>query len=212
MKIDLASLRQNYSMASLDIKDVSSDPFDQFKKWFEEAKASEIKEPNAMILATCGDDMMPEARVVLLKALDHGFVFYTNYESSKGLQLFENPNCALLFSWLDLERQIRIKGKIEKVSREEAKEYFSSRPRLSQIGAWSSNQSKVISSREALELSFDEKTKEFGDEEIPLPAYWGGYRVLPHQIEFWQGRRSRLHDRILYCKDKTSWTMCRLSP
>lgn len=212
MNADLATLRENYSKASLDIDDVSTDPFEQFKTWFEEARNAGLKEPNAMILATCGEDMMPQARTVLLKALDSGFVFYSNYQSDKGKQLDENPNCTLLFVWLDLERQIKINGKIEKVSREEAEEYFHSRPRLSQIGAWASNQSTVIPSRSFLEQSFQEKTEAFGENEIPLPEHWGGYRVIPRELEFWQGRRSRLHDRISYRKGADGWTTCRLSP
>lgn len=211
-KLELSDLRSNYSLASLDENDVAKDPLQQFSFWFQQAVDAQVKEANAMILATCGTDHMPQARTVLLKGVDSGFLFFTNYESDKGSQLAVNPNCSLLFAWLDLERQVKINGVAEKISREESEVYFQSRPRMSQIGAWSSTQSQKLSSRNEMEDLFYSNIKKFGDDKIPIPPFWGGYRVVPHYIEFWQGRQSRLHDRIVYERNKSNWTICRLSP
>jgi len=214
MNRDIADLRINYSMAGLLEQDMLTNPFEQFKKWFDEAKSADVLEPNAMIVSTAGNDGMPDSRVVLLKDLtQHSFVFYTNYNSIKAHQIDEHLHCALLFLWLDLERQVRIKGRAAKVGTEESLKYFRSRPRESQIGAWTSPQSKVISSRAEIEQLFQDNLRKFdGVDEIPLPEFWGGYEVIPTEIEFWQGRPNRLHDRIKYNKDKDSWTMSRLAP
>ncbi len=200
-------------MKELTEPEVNSNPFDQFKIWFEEVLKSDLKEPNAMIVATSTKDGIPSVRTVLLKEFDEsGFVFYTNYESEKGKELLENPNAALLFYWGFLERQIRITGKVEKVSREKSAEYFHSRPRESQIGAWASNQSQIIKDREYLQNKFNEFNSKFKDKEIPLPDYWGGFKVVPEKFEFWQGRESRLHDRICYLKENNTWKIVRLAP
>jgi len=178
-----------------------------------EAISSNLLEPNAMILATANKDGAPSARTVLLKGFDErGFVFYTNYESAKAKNLSENPIASLLFFWAELERQARIEGKVEQVSKADSEEYFRSRPRESQLGAWASKQSSVIASREVLEKKFEEMRKKFEGKEIPLPPFWGGYRVIPQSIEFWQGRESRLHDRICYSFENGKWKIERLSP
>ncbi len=212
-KIDLASLRKSYTQNELLEQNVAKDPFVFFEKWFGEAVQAEVPEPNAMYLATVSDGK-PHGRIVLLKGLDsEGFTFYTNYESHKGKQIAENAAAAITFFWVELERQVRVEGKIEKVSREESEMYFHSRPRGSQIGAWVSSQSQVIENREVLEqklASFEEKFQ--GIELIPKPDYWGGYRLIPSSIEFWQGRPNRLHDRILYTKNENNWGISRLSP
>jgi pyridoxamine 5'-phosphate oxidase len=214
MNRDLADLRVNYSMAGLLEEDMLSNPFDQFTKWFVQAKEAKILEPNAMILSTVGDDGLPDSRTVLLKDLtDRSLIFYTNYSSIKAQQIDGHLHCALLFLWLDLERQVRIKGRVAKIDKEQSFLYFKSRPRESQIGAWTSPQSSVISSRDEIEQLFKDNLRRFENvEEIPLPEFWGGYEVIPTEIEFWQGRPNRLHDRIKYNKDKESWTMSRLAP
>ena len=214
----LADLRQDYCLQSLDITDVATDPFEQFKKWFDEAVKSEILEPNAMILATASADGKPSARVMLLKGLENqGFVFFTNYSSRKGSNLTANPNAALCFAWLQLQRQVRIEGVIEKIEESESEAYFKSRPLGSRIGAWSSPQSQVIDNRGVLEQNEDFYKKQFhtgGEEEadIPRPAHWGGYVLKPTTIEFWQGRSSRLHDRIRYTAENGAWKIERLAP
>ncbi|HOY15551.1 MAG TPA: pyridoxamine 5'-phosphate oxidase [Saprospiraceae bacterium] len=210
----MASLRVNYAQTSLDITDVDPNPFHQFSKWFKEATQSKVKEPNAMVLSTCGNDHFPESRTVLLKGFDeNGFTFYTNYESDKGKQLAENNQCTLLFLWLDLERQVRIKGTASKVNRSESEEYFHSRPRESQIGAWTSPQSKEIPSRQYLESKYTTEVEKFADQEvISLPDFWGGYQINPIEFEFWQGRPSRLHDRITYKRTEDKWKIVRLAP
>ncbi|PRG03640.1 pyridoxamine 5'-phosphate oxidase [Burkholderia ambifaria] len=211
----LADLRINYSRASLDEADVAPDPFAQFDRWFKEALAAKLPEPNTMTLATVGENGRPSARIVLIKGVDErGFVFFTNYESRKGRDLAAHPYAALLFYWIELERQVRIEGRIEKTSTDESDRYFASRPLGSRIGAWASEQSAVIDSRATLEAREKAVAERYG-ENPPRPAQWGGYRVVPDAIEFWQGRPSRLHDRLLYTRDAAAapgWTISRLSP
>ena len=212
--MDLTSLRAKYTTKGLDIKDLNQDPFMQFETWFNEAINAKLTEPNAFSLATVGLDMMPSIRTVLLKIFDEkGFVFFTNYKSTKAKQIEENPKAAALFAWLDLERQVKIEGSIEKISSTESLKYFLSRPKGSQIGAWVSHQSEVITSRSLLEQKFDEIKKKFLKGEVPFPSFWGGYAIKPIRIEFWQGGQDRLHDRFLYelQKDNT-WTISRLAP
>ena len=211
--MSLADLRKDYSLAGLAEKDLSRDPFRQFDKWFQEAEAAKIPEPNAMTLATTRDGR-PSARTVLLKGVDgRGFVFYTNYESRKGRELDASPRAALLFPWVALERQVIIEGSVTKVSREEAEAYFHSRPLLSQLGAWVSQQSAIISGRKVLEDTMKELEKKYAGTVVPLPPHWGGYRVAPEIVEFWQGRRSRLHDRLRFRRgDDGGWIVERLAP
>lgn len=215
MLVDIAALRQNYALHTLSESDVAPDPFEQFRTWFHEAVNSQLPEPNAFILATAGADGRPGARTVLLKEFTrNGFVFYTNYESRKGQELLENPNAAMLFMWLELQRQVRIEGVVEKVGAAESLAYFQSRPRASQIGAWASHQSAVAGSREEIERRQKEAEARFeGFDVLPLPPFWGGYRLKPDLFEYWQGRESRLHDRIAYRKSDTdSWDISRLMP
>jgi pyridoxamine 5'-phosphate oxidase len=211
----LADLRKDYSLAGLLEKDLAKDPYRQFEKWFQEAEAAKLNEPNAMTLATTGSDGRPSARTVLLKGLDgRGFVFYTNYESRKGRELANIPRATLVFPWLALERQVVVEGSAIRTSREESEAYFHSRPRASQLGAWVSQQSSVITSRASLEDSLKALEQKYAGKEVPLPPHWGGYRVVPETVEFWQGRRSRLHDRLRYRRDpKTNeWLVERLAP
>ena len=214
MIADIADLREDYRLKSLDFTDVTTHPFPQFETWFQEAIAAEILEPNAMVLATVADGK-PSARVVLLKGLTtEGFVFFTNYTSRKGTELAENPHAALCFNWLDLQRQVRIEGVVEKISQDKSDAYFNSRPFSSRIGAWASPQSQIISNRSILEENVVKLTQKYENTEgVPRPEHWGGYILLPTLIEFWQGRSSRLHDRIRYDKtDKGDWEMVRLAP
>jgi pyridoxamine 5'-phosphate oxidase len=210
----LASLRKNYAREGLDEAQADPDPFKQFAIWFAEAQADEHTEQNAMVVATADADGAPTARMVLLKGLDNrGFIYYTNYESQKGRALTENPRAALLFYWPELERQIRITGDVERLSREESERYFHSRPRGSQVGSAVSRQSSVVPDRAALEAAYQQFEREHEGKEIPLPSYWGGYRVLPITFEFWQGRPNRLHDRLRYVKEPDgTWRIERLSP
>ncbi|MFA6596328.1 MAG: pyridoxamine 5'-phosphate oxidase [Ignavibacteriaceae bacterium] len=212
-KTPLANLRVDYKSAELNETHIRQDPIEQFENWFNDSIHAKIYEPNAMTLATSSGDGLPNARIVLLKGFDkNGFVFYTNYESHKGQELEYNPKVALLFFWKELARQVRIKGKVEKISRKESDEYFHSRPKESQLGAWASNQSSEIPDRKFLEERFKTLQKKFGGKEIPLPPHWGGYRVVPFEIEFWQGRENRLHDRIVYRLVENDWKISRLSP
>jgi pyridoxamine 5'-phosphate oxidase len=212
--MSLADLRKDYALAGLNEKDLARDPFRQFEKWFQEAEAAKITEPNAMTLATANREGRPSARTVLLKGLDgRGFVFYTNYEGRKGRELEANPRASLVFPWIVLERQVIIEGTITKVAREESAAYFHSRPRASQLGAWVAQQSVVIPGRATLEEAMKALEKKHTGADVPLPPNWGGYRVAPETIEFWQGRRSRLHDRLRYRREKDgSWIVERLAP
>lgn len=210
---DLASLRLDYRMAVLDRSIVDADPLVQFSKWFAEVRAAEIVEPNAMTLATVDQEGQPSTRTVLLKALDaRGFTFFTNYQSRKGRELEATPKAALTFLWKELERQVNIRGRVEKVSRAESKAYFTTRPYGSQIGAHASIQSTVIPHRPFLEERFAVLRSAYPEGHVPLPEAWGGYRLLPVTIEFWQGRSSRLHDRLVYSLTPDGWEIARLSP
>jgi pyridoxamine 5'-phosphate oxidase len=210
----IAAMRKNYSQRSLSEKDVSENPFDQFKQWFEEAINSQLLEPNAMTIATATKKGKPSARTVLLKGFDErGFVFYTNYESRKSAELIENPQASLLFNWLELERQIRIEGKVEKIDLAESEAYFISRPKGSQLGAWASPQSQVIKSRAIIEKNLMNLEAQFAHSEVlPLPDFWGGFRIIPTYFEFWQGRSNRLHDRLSFSLKKKKWNLERLAP
>jgi pyridoxamine 5'-phosphate oxidase len=215
MKEFLSKLRKDYSLMGLYEKDMEKDPIKQFEKWIIDAANANIPEPNAMTLCTVGKNMKPQSRIVLLRNFDHrGFVFYTNYHSDKAKDIEENPYVCINFFWVDLERQVRIEGVAGKISQAESNEYFQLRPRLNQISAWASPQSQVIASREELEQKVKELEQKFKDlPVIEKPPFWGGYRVVPTSIEFWQGRPNRLHDRIRYQlqKDK-NWKMERLAP
>ncbi|MBA3643386.1 MAG: pyridoxamine 5'-phosphate oxidase [Chloroflexota bacterium] len=212
--MSIADLRLEYKRASLDLPDLDPNPIDQFAVWFAEAQAAEVPEGNAMTLATATADGVPSARIVLLKAFDaRGFVFYTNYESAKGRDLDENPRAALTFFWPALERQVRIAGTVSQVSREESQRYFDSRPLGSRIAASASKQSEVLADRAVLEAEFAALQNAFQNGNVPLPRAWGGYRVSPFEIEFWQGRPSRLHDRLRYVRQTDErWRIERLSP
>lgn len=212
--MSLSDLRREYALAGLKESDLDSNPFNQFDKWFQQALAAGLPEPNAMTLATATLDGKPSARIVLLKGFDErGFVFFTNYESQKGRELLANPQAALVCYWIELERQVRISGRVSRVSAEESKEYFQSRPLGSQLGAWASQQSEVVDGRKTLEDRLEQLTREYQTKPVPLPPYWGGYRVAPETIEFWQGRPNRLHDRLRYTfQTNHHWLIERLSP
>ncbi|MEM1124031.1 MAG: pyridoxamine 5'-phosphate oxidase [Bacteroidota bacterium] len=217
MKVDnqtIAALREDYRAETLEMNEVDANPFMQFKAWFQTALDSSIKEANAMTIATVDATGKPSARIVLLKGFDEdGFVFYTNYDSKKGQDLAANPNIAAVFLWKDLERQIRIEGTAEKISRADSLNYYESRPKGSQIGAWVSPQSQVIPDRSVLENKASELKEKYKDaDKLPIPPNWGGYRIRPTLIEFWQGRSSRLHDRICYTLVDGDWKIERLAP
>ena len=207
-------MRAEYQRGALSRADLKPDPFEQFAVWFQQACECGMIEPNAMSLATVSGEGRPLVRTVLLKSFDaRGFVFFTNLESRKARHIKENPNVSLLFPWLALERQVIVSGTVESVSTAEALTYFLTRPRGSQLGAWVSQQSSVITSRKMLEMTLEQMKRKFEGGEIPLPSWWGGYRVVPHDIEFWQGRASRLHDRFLYSRSESGeWSIARLAP
>ena len=214
MNKNIADIRRDYQLQTLLEKDSATDPFTQFGRWWDEAVKSELDEVNAMTLATASSAGLPDARIVLLKSYTNaGFVFFTNYSSRKGKELEENPRACLVFFWKELERQVRITGSVEKVSASESDEYFNSRPAGSRIGAWASPQSTVIESREVIEQNILQYQQKFDSVEIERPPHWGGYIVIPSVIEFWQGRPSRLHDRLQYSKmEDGSWKIERLAP
>lgn len=215
MLLNLGDLREDYNRDELLESDAEKNPFLQFAKWFQTAIDAKVPEPNAMVLATATANGRPSARVVLLKEVEaESFVFYTNYRSRKGQEMAENPHAAIVFNWLELHRQVRVEGLIEKVPGAMSTEYFQSRPKGSQIGAWASPQSEVISQRELLEENVADLTSRYRDvDQLPRPEHWGGYRLVPYSVEFWQGRTSRLHDRLVYTlKGPGSWEMVRLAP
>jgi pyridoxamine 5'-phosphate oxidase len=208
-----SSLRREYTLATLNESDVDADPIRQFERWYGEAQAANVNEPSAMTLATADRNGTPSARVVLLKDVDQlGFTFYTDFRSRKAADLAENPRVALVFLWKEMERQVRVSGLAVRVSDSESAEYFATRPRGSQLGAWASTQSRVLGSRDVLEAALGAATVKFEDGPVPLPPHWGGFRVTPSEIEFWQGRASRLHDRLRYRREDDRWVMERLSP
>jgi pyridoxamine 5'-phosphate oxidase len=211
--MSIADLRKDYARESLDEKDVARDPIVQFARWFQEALNSGFTEPNAMTVATADAQGRPSARILLLKGYDsRGFVFFTNYESRKGQELAQNPYASLLFHWVELERQVRIEGRVERVAPEESDDYYRSRPLGSRVGAWASPQSRVLADRAALEGKLGQLAQELGDDP-PRPPHWGGYRLAPDSIEFWQGRPSRLHDRVRYTLVSVgNWRIERLAP
>lgn len=212
MSLDLNSLRREFTQSGLSREELNPSPFVQFEQWIEQATQANLTLPNAMSLAT-SDEEEVSIRTVLLKSFDDkGFVFFTNYGSKKAKQIDKNPKAALLFSWLDLERQVKISGSVEKLSTLESVKYFATRPKESQLGAWASTQSLPISSRAVLLGEFERIKEKFRGGEVPLPDFWGGYRVVPHSIEFWQGRENRLHDRFRYQQDKGTWQIERLAP
>lgn len=213
--LNLADLRENYTLKTLDITDVLPDAIQQFQMWMHEALESKVAEPNAMTLATVNSEGKPAARVVLLKGIEDGaMVFYTNYDSHKGRELEANPNAALVFLWLELQRQVRVEGRVERVSRETSQAYFQSRPKASQIGAWVSSQSSTIANRSVLEDAQKAIEIQYANQDVlPLPPNWGGYKLTVSSMEFWQGRRSRLHDRLLYTlQTDGTWVIERLAP
>ncbi|MFN5064739.1 MAG: pyridoxamine 5'-phosphate oxidase [Aphanizomenon sp.] len=214
MDKSIADIRKDYTLQDLSEKEIDSNPFVQFKIWFGQSLAAQLPEPNAMTLATCTPNGRPSARMVLLKDFDErGFVLFTNYNSQKGQELTANPLAALVFWWAELERQVRIVGTVEKISSAQSDSYFEIRPAYSRLGAWASNKSEVIASRDILESQLQEFERVYQNQEVPRPPHWGGFRVIPQEIEFWQGRSSRLHDRLLYTRlDAGGWKIERLSP
>ncbi|MCX7555199.1 pyridoxamine 5'-phosphate oxidase [Marinicella sp. S1101] len=211
--MDIGEIRKEYTQFGLNREDLAASPFAQFEKWFQQAREAELKEVNAMSIATVRADGMPQVRTVLLKLFDQrGFVFFTNYNSAKAQEIDANPQASLLFPWLDLERQVRISGQVEKISKAESFKYFTSRPKGSQLGAWISEQSQVISSRTVLKTLMNQVKEKFKDGKIPLPDSWGGYRIMPESFEFWQGRANRLHDRFKYELNEGHWHINRLAP
>ncbi|MDY7093573.1 MAG: pyridoxamine 5'-phosphate oxidase [Acidobacteriota bacterium] len=211
--LEIHDLRSEYTRDDLRAKDLHPDPVEQFKLWFQQALDRQVPEPTAMTLATADTEGQPSLRTVLLKEVEgEDFVFYTNYESRKGRELAANPKAALLFFWPQLERQVRIEGIVQRDSQEAAEAYFKSRPRGSRLGAWASPQSRPLKNRRELEEAFAAVEERFADGEVPLPSHWGGYRLTPTALEFWQGRPSRLHDRFLYSRDADGWSLRRLAP
>jgi pyridoxamine 5'-phosphate oxidase len=209
----IANLRREWSSRKLDESNVNSNPIGQFSEWMQEAIDADLLDVNAMTLATADKNGVPSARIVLLKSIDKkGLVFFTNYGSNKGKDLVENPKASVVFFWKELERQVRVTGTVEKISKKESEEYFKSRPYESQISAWASNQSSEVKSRKVLEEKFAELKKKYPVKKVPLPDFWGGYRINPDRFEFWQGRPNRLHDRIAYLKKKGRWKIVRLAP
>jgi pyridoxamine 5'-phosphate oxidase len=212
--MNLDDLRREYTQRGLREEDLAPDPISQFRLWFDEVAQADVREPNAMTLATATPDGRPSARMVLLKGVDtRGFAFYTNYESRKGAELSANPYAALVFFWVQLERQVRVEGGVERLSAEESDAYFASRPAGSQLGAWASQQSAALPGRGPLEARYEELRARYAGQEIPRPPFWGGFRVVPEMVEFWQGRENRLHDRLRYRRESDgSWVIERLSP
>jgi len=209
----LQKLRRTYKLNGLSKDNVDKDPYVQFNKWFKEVLDAKIVDPSAMVLSSVDHAKIPSSRIVLLKEVDNkGFIFFTNYLSRKASDFSENPAASLLFYWKELERQVRIEGRVAKIERKKSEDYFQTRPRDSQIGTWVSKQSAVIPNRSYLDEKYDELEKKFGKDEIPLPEYWGGYRLIPNYFEFWQGREKRLHDRICYKEEKHGWNIFRLAP
>ena len=213
-RTSVAHLRKEYSRAELNESDLESGPYEQFRSWFDQAVAADLPEPTAMTLASATKKGKPSARIVLMKEFsDRGFLFFTNYESRKGRELLENPAAALLFHWVELERQVRIEGVVTKASRRQSEEYFQTRPTGSQLGAWASKQSEVVADRGVLERKLALLEEEFDGKKIAMPSYWGGFLLKPSAMEFWQGRPNRLHDRLLYTRGRgNTWTIKRLSP
>ena len=216
MDLDLAARREDYARGGLSEADLAADPVTMFERWYAEAAAAGVHEPNAMVVATATPDGVPSSRFVLLKGLtpepDGGFVFYTNLGSRKGHELAANPRCALLFPWHVLERQVRVDGVAEPLPRAEVEAYFASRPRGSQLGAWASHQSAVVSGRDELEAAYDDAAARFDGADVPVPDEWGGFRVRPETVEFWQGRTGRMHDRLVYRRADAVWVTERLAP
>jgi pyridoxamine 5'-phosphate oxidase len=211
--LSIHETQKNYNHKRLTEEELDPDPIRQFHRWFEEATLSKIAEPNSMVLATASADGLPSARIVLLRGYDErGFVFFTNYESRKGRELEANPHAALVFHWHELDRQVRVEGPVAQVSAQESDTYFQSRPAGSRLGAWASRQSEVIADRESLEARFGALEIQYADGHVPRPEHWGGYRVFPTVIEFWQGRPNRLHDRLRYTRSEGDWLIERLAP
>ena len=211
--VDLAALRSEYADGGLDVGDLEPDPLAMFRRWFDEALAAGVHEPNAMVLSTVGLDARPSSRMVLLKGLDErGFVLFTNHTSRKARELEANPHCSLLFPWHPLERQVRVEGTAHVLERESVEAYHRLRPRGAQLGAWASTQSQPVASRAELSAAYAEMVERFEGKPVPVPDHWGGYRVAPESVEFWQGRPSRMHDRLVYARAGDAWKVHRLAP